>query len=423
MKNTVLTYIAIFLLLPAVSLAQYAKSESDTVWVDSIITHSGQETIMEINFINSDTLKAIDIFLGFDNPELIVDSISFVGSRVPDVFLQLVEIDTNLANIHIGTINFEDEYVPPGKGLFASIFISVPDMFEDQQLSFDTAFIQTGALLFVDINHVTSVPVFVAGLLTNNFAPPLSDSAWIDDISVFAGDDFEIPLYLHNELPLNAIQIPLKYPSANIVIDSITTTGLRGEIATLANYSFDNPENKLLISLTFTEEEPLPAGTGELARLHFSALPGGLPSTTLLDTTIYNNIDFYVMLGKLFDFVKAYPRFIPAEITVDIATDADDQQPGTLPREFALNQNRPNPFNPNTTISFALPKSSLVRIEVYNILGQRVRSLVNRELPAGEHQIDFDGRDESRHSLASGIYFYRIKAGKFNDSRKMILLK
>lgn len=423
MRYYVLTIFAIFLLFPTVGSAQYARKDSDTLWVDSIVTHSGQKTIMEINFVNADTLKAIDLLLDYENPELLIDSVSFVGSRVPDIFVKLVIIDTAMAQIHIGALNFNDEFIPPGSGLLGSIFLSVPDEFPTQQILFDTTFIQTGALVFANTNHETYIPVFLPGYLDNNFAPSLTDSAWVDDITAFAGDDFEVPLYFHNELPLNTVQIPLKYPSNNIVIDSITTTGLRGESATIEDFQFDDANKKMLITLNFTEQEELPIGTGELVRLHFSAMPGGSTSTTVLDTTVYNAIDFYVRLGHVFNFIKAYPRFIPGEITIDISTDADDQQFGTLPREFALNQNYPNPFNPSTTITFALPKQSLVRLDVYNILGQKVKSLIDQILPAGEHQIDFDGRDEDHQWLASGIYFYRISADEFNQSRKMILLK
>ncbi len=423
MKYTVLTFIALYLLLPSIGTAQFAKSDSDTLWIDSITTHSGQKSVMEINFANADTLKAIDLLLDYGNPELLIDSISFIGSRVPDIFLKIATIDSNLAQVHIGAINFNDEYIAPGQGLFARIFLSVPDEFPTQVLPFDTTFIQTGALVFANNNHETYIPIFAQGYLDNSFAPAVTDSAWVDDITVFSGQDFDLPLYYHNQYPVSTIKIPLKYPSDNIVIDSITTTGLRGDIAVITNYDFNDTEKKLLITLNFTEQEKLLAGSGPLVRLHFSVLPGGSTLTTALDTTIYSGTDFYVQLDKLFGFIKAYPKFVPGKIIIDIATDADDQQSETLPRAYALDQNRPNPFNPTTTISFALPTSSVVHLEVYNILGQRVRSLVNHKLPAGEHQIEFDGRDENRQSLASGVYFYRISAEDFHQYRKMILLK
>jgi len=92
--------------------------------------------------------------------------------------------------------------------------------------------------------------------------------------------------------------------------------------------------------------------------------------------------------------------------------------PIAIPTEFYLSQNFPNPFNPLTSIVFSLASPEYVTIEVYNILGQRIRSLVNNSLSVGRHQIEFDGQN-----LASGVYFYSITAGDFQQTRKMMLIK
>ena len=94
-----------------------------------------------------------------------------------------------------------------------------------------------------------------------------------------------------------------------------------------------------------------------------------------------------------------------------------------LPENFALDQNFPNPFNPTTTIGFTLPRSEFVTLEVFNVQGQRVRTLVNRELAAGTHAIQWDATGDGGDRVASGIYLYRLNAGDFSDSKKMTLLK
>ncbi len=94
-----------------------------------------------------------------------------------------------------------------------------------------------------------------------------------------------------------------------------------------------------------------------------------------------------------------------------------------MPKEFQLSQNYPNPFNPTTTIEFALPIDTDVRLEVYNILGQRVATLINERLGAGYHSILWDGRNASGEEVASGVYFYRIITDKFIKSKKMVVLK
>ena len=89
-----------------------------------------------------------------------------------------------------------------------------------------------------------------------------------------------------------------------------------------------------------------------------------------------------------------------------------------LPGQFELSQNYPNPFNPSTTIEFDLPKFSNVRIEVYNLTGQKVQTLLNKKMTAGSHRLEFNAQN-----LSSGVYFYRIEAGEFQDVKKMILIK
>jgi hypothetical protein len=91
---------------------------------------------------------------------------------------------------------------------------------------------------------------------------------------------------------------------------------------------------------------------------------------------------------------------------------------GTLPAGFAVNQNYPNPFNPTTTIGFALPRSSQVALEVYDILGRSVDHRDMGSMSSGDHQIDYDAS-----SLSSGVYFYRIVTSYGAISRKMVLLK
>jgi hypothetical protein len=91
---------------------------------------------------------------------------------------------------------------------------------------------------------------------------------------------------------------------------------------------------------------------------------------------------------------------------------------GILPQKYILEQNFPNPFNPSTTIHYGLPSKSHVTLAIYNILGQKVTQLVNGEEEAGYHEVRFDGSN-----LASGVYFYRIQAGSFVQTRKLLLLR
>ena len=94
-----------------------------------------------------------------------------------------------------------------------------------------------------------------------------------------------------------------------------------------------------------------------------------------------------------------------------------------IAKAFFLFPNYPNPFNPSTTVKFTLPRSAKVRLEIFNILGQRVRTLVDGKLPAGVRQVQWDGRNDAGSPVASGVYIYRLRAEDYVQSRKMLLLR
>jgi hypothetical protein len=96
---------------------------------------------------------------------------------------------------------------------------------------------------------------------------------------------------------------------------------------------------------------------------------------------------------------------------------------GTLPKSFSVSQNYPNPFNPTTTIEFDVPTKSQVTLTVYNVLGQKVKTLVNQEMAAGTFKTEWDGRGESGAPISSGIYFYKFEAGSYVMTKKMVMLK
>jgi hypothetical protein len=101
----------------------------------------------------------------------------------------------------------------------------------------------------------------------------------------------------------------------------------------------------------------------------------------------------------------------------DVADDA------RLAESFKLYQNHPNPFNSATTISFDLPRRENVTLTIYNMLGQVVKEFAMGEKPAGSYSVRWDGADQHNHSVASGVYLYKIKAGNFEDRKKLTLLK
>jgi hypothetical protein len=108
---------------------------------------------------------------------------------------------------------------------------------------------------------------------------------------------------------------------------------------------------------------------------------------------------------------------------VDVEPGVEEQAPGLVPGEYVLFQNFPNPFNPETTISYRLPRAGYVSLAVFNVAGQEVCHLVNGEQAVGEHVVIWDGTDGLGGPVASGIYFYQLICGEFCQVRKMLLLK
>jgi hypothetical protein len=97
--------------------------------------------------------------------------------------------------------------------------------------------------------------------------------------------------------------------------------------------------------------------------------------------------------------------------------------PHLLPKQFQLHRNYPNPFNPLTIVSYDIPVAAHVKLEIYNVLGQRVTILVDETQQAGRYQVEWNSRDHSGSPVASGVYFYRLTANDFVESRKMVLLR
>jgi hypothetical protein len=164
-----------------------------------------------------------------------------------------------------------------------------------------------------------------------------------------------------------------------------------------------------------------------LATLTFHVYMSEACDTTKIcfDSTFWepNNLTFV-----RYDAVLYFPSHnLPVCDTVHVYTDVrwiegstDEESKPTI---FAVSQNYPNPFNPVTNFRVALPQASHVKIEVFNILGQKMKTLVDEDMGTGVFVVDWDGKDDRGLEVSSGIYFYRIIAGDFSDIKKMVLLK
>lgn len=126
-------------------------------------------------------------------------------------------------------------------------------------------------------------------------------------------------------------------------------------------------------------------------------------------------------MGRFWENVQIFPFF---EGDIEIAVSVAEEDKGAIPLTYSLEQNFPNPFNPSTTIRFSLPEATNVRLEIYNVMGQRVKVLIRDELyNPGIHDVVWHGVNDYNMPVASGMYIYRLTAGDFTAVKRMMFLK
>lgn len=228
---------------------------------------------------------------------------------------------------------------------------------------------------------------------------------------------------------------------------SMVDSGWSGTVKpTLENYAFD-PESTIYSDIAGDQETDY---TGTFIKLIISGhvrhggegvggvVMNGLPGDPETDTTGYYRA--IVDTGTYWTVIPTADgcTFQPEDrIYVAVSSDHIDQdytetcfsegidpdKDNSVPKEYQLSYNQPNPFNPTTEIRFGLPRNSHVALKIYNVVGQEVITLIDRDLSAGTYQVRWNGLDNSGRTVSSGVYFYRIRAGDYVQTRQMLLLK
>lgn len=253
-----------------------------------------------------------------------------------------------------------------------------------------------------------------------------------------------VPLIITNQDHLTAMDIPLKY-SDGVTLLEVDFENTRVSYFDLKVANINTEEQTVVIGLlpqmTPAFKPDLEAGTGVIANLIFRIDDPTIENITLDVVKLTNpnhdlifvyhdeNNDDAPISGALYrdGFKKsgATAQAINSAQAVNDARLVNDEMVVALPVKgealpivFELKQNYPNPFNPSTIISYALPKASHVTISIYNVLGREVVTLVDEEKAAGRYEVNWDAS-----ANASGVYFYRIQADDFSETKKMMMLK
>ena len=260
------------------------------------------------------------------------------------------------------------------------------------------------------------------------------DTVRIASVSVDANSSVVVDVELITTKNLAALTVPITFRTAsgdtlNIDADSIVWSDW-----VMSNppdyYTRDDDTATYVDSVEKTVivyagwpgfDDHLAAGSGSIFTIYFTTHEFWGGGVAVLDTFSTQLPSRELLIVDAF-YVSSIPTFVPGSISPTWVKEIDTGNSG-LPEKFALNQNYPNPFNSATVIRFALPQDSWVKVEVFNILGQKITTLVDEHLTAGYKETGWEGTDSKGNHVASGIYFFKINARNFTDIKKMVLLK
>ena len=251
-----------------------------------------------------------------------------------------------------------------------------------------------------------------------------ADGASID------GNEVTFTLKLLDNEPIRGIELDIYHDSSVLTYSGVS----KGEKLDNVTDEEGNPRTMTLLGNYLDDHTKVLAYSTSRARTSGDGTEGDLVHVTyeLADgESLPSQVTFYLGLAnlpgtsmdpELLNVVCGYPSE-DSPVVVSTAAMATDES-GTIPDEFALHQNYPNPFNPSTQISFDIPQGGeFVMLNVYNILGQNVSTLVNSVMSPGKYTMEWNATDEIGNPVASGIYFYELRSKSFTSRKKMLLIR
>ena len=259
--------------------------------------------------------------------------------------------------------------------------------------AFDAAdYNRDGDVRIIDLMEVTNSIMGIS-------IPPSPPIASAGDVELLRDDLYpgfigEVPLWLNLEAEAAAVQFTIEYDPSEVHIYEVKP----GEMISNLELKYTDTGDKIKAAIYNFDRSVFGPTSGELVNFDMEYIGNDTDPKTAIRLTDFEIVSVDAFL-----------------LGVDIL--------GELPVEFRLSQNYPNPFNANTIISFDMPVSSFVRVDVYNVLGQVVKELYSGYLEAGPHQVIWNGSGSNGMDVTSGIYFYRFQADGFDKSKKMLLVK
>jgi hypothetical protein len=251
----------------------------------------------------------------------------------------------------------------------------------------------------------------------------------LGEATKISDNEVMVPISVTHDEGIVAMDIPLEW-TAGVTLTEVSFAETRVDYFDIKIANIDEENNRVLIgliSMVFGPKDELPAGEGVIANLKFRV---DNPDITDFEVTPFTTTNPGHSLSLVYnDLSSGKPRVahVNPEVTgnpIDlVGAKSNPEAEPPLPTHYNLAQNFPNPFNPSTTVAYSLKDAGRVTINIFNVLGQNVKTLVDEYQAAGEYTAIWDGHDDDGNSVGTGVYFYRIKAGDFSDIKKMVLMK
>jgi len=273
-----------------------------------------------------------------------------------------------------------------------------------------------------------SDPMYLANTVQCNYLTGLYGVTGVPnfflDGSIDLGSSVSIPLFNARKLVNTTSTIDLAWDPdtemLTVLVDNIETIRPGGTYRLFTVITEDDihsqgpngePVHHQAFRYMYPDTDGLPASSDPGTQQYFINCP-------LSGGWVYNNLraTAYIQEVGSFDILQAATNFLTEIEPPDAVGDQ-------VVTPFQLDSNYPNPFNPSTTIKFSLPSEQVVELSIIALDGSRVATLVRESLPAGDHQVVWDGRNDQGVQVASGTYFYRIKAGEHSATSRMMLVK
>ena len=221
----------------------------------------------------------------------------------------------------------------------------------------------------------------------------------MEDITASIGETISIPIRIINDSNIHSFSGALNYNHEILLLDTITIGNYYSNSILISNKREEG--DVYFASSGFTPNE----GFDEIAIAIFTVLDGFNGHTTVSITDLELNENNAIESTS--------------SMSINGTMNIDKQ----LPTIYTLYQNYPNPFNPSTEIRYSLKNSEPITITIYDIIGNRIKLLVNESKSIGHHTVEWDVTNTAGESVSAGMYFYTIEAGSFKQTKKMIHLK